>query len=310
MSAAIVVSDLRKVFPPEKKGSVGFTAVKGISFTLADGEVLGLLGPNGAGKSTTIAMLLGILTPTSGSIQVFGKDFETHRSEILQEVTFASTYIKMPWRLTVMENLMVYATMYGLSRNTFLTRAEKFLKFFDVWDQRDKTMGGLSAGQVTRIMLAKAFIPHPRIALLDEPTASLDPDIAHQVRDFVREQQNEYGTSILYTSHNMEEVADLCDRVMFLKAGEIVATDHPSNLAKSIATCRLQLQITRGESELLVIAEKEKLVSEKQNEITSITIDETKIAALLTKLAQEKITYSQIAIEKPTLEDYFLHMSK
>ena len=151
MTDAITVTKLRKEYPPEKKGGVPFLAVNSISFSLKKGEILGLLGPNGAGKSTTIAMLLGVLTPTSGNIMYDGKNFPDHRSEILQSTTFASSYIKMPWRLSIIENLTVYGLMYGLKKNEVLQRIKKFLVFFDVWSQKDKTIDQLSAGQITRI---------------------------------------------------------------------------------------------------------------------------------------------------------------
>ena len=242
MEPILTVTDLTKIYPPEKKGGTPFTAVNSISFELFEGQILGLLGPNGAGKSTTISMLLGNLSPTSGNIAYFGKNFATHRSEIMNTVTFASTYIRMPWRLSVMENLRVYAFLYGVSEATFQERAKKFLSFFDVWSQRDKTMSQLSAGQITRIMLAKAFIPYPRVVLLDEPTASLDPDIAHQVRAFVQEQQKTFNTSILYTSHNMDEVSEVCDRVLFLKNGTVIANDTPAKLAGSLHTAKMVLK--------------------------------------------------------------------
>lgn len=140
MKPAIVVDQLTKTYPPSKKGGTSFTAVDTISFQVNTGEIVGLLGPNGAGKSTTISMLLGVLTPTSGEITYFDKDLVTHRSEILQDVTFASTYIRMPWRLSVMENLRVYGYMYGLTKDQFEDRSEKFLTRFGVWGQRHKTI--------------------------------------------------------------------------------------------------------------------------------------------------------------------------
>lgn len=309
MSRILEVHDLVKVYPPEKKGGASFTAVKGISFALEEGQILGLLGPNGAGKSTTISMLLGNLTPTSGKITYFGRDFSKHKSEILESVTFASTYIRMPWRLSVMENLQIYAMLYGVSGELFVSRAKKFLDFFGVWSQRDKTMNMLSAGQVTRIMLAKAFIPHPKVVLLDEPTASLDPDIAHQVRDFVRMQQAEYKTSVLYTSHNMDEVADLCDSVMFLKGGEIIAHDTPEKLANSVSTAKMTLRIKDGLKRVTRFAGELSLEVVVDGRDATLTIDEQQVADFLSKLAHEKITYTQISIDKPTLEDYFLSMT-
>lgn len=309
MSVVLSVSGLTKIYQPEKKGSQPFIAVDDISFQLHDGEILGFLGPNGAGKSTTISMLLGVTTPTAGTITYFGKDFSEHRSEILEQVNFASTYIKMPWRLSVLENLRVYARLYGVTETQFLKRSEKFLSFFGVWNQRYKTMNNLSAGQVTRVMLAKAFIPHPRIVLLDEPTASLDPDIAHQVREFVKQQQQEFHTSILYTSHNMDEVTELCKRVIFLKAGKIVAVDTPQNLAASISTAKMRLLVKDGLKRTARFAKEQGLEAHIVDREIEILLEEDKIADFLSKLAGHKIHYTQISIAKPTLEDYFLSMS-
>lgn len=310
MSVALRVNKLKKVYPPEKKGGKPFVAVDAISFDLREGEVLGLLGPNGAGKSTTISMLLGVLSPTSGAIAYGDLDFAHHRSEILQSVTFASTYIRMPWRLSVMENLTVYGLLYGLSLAEFRVRAEKFLRFFGVWEQRDKTMNQLSAGQVTRVMLAKAFLPYPKVVLLDEPTASLDPDGAHEVRRFVLEQQREYGTSILYTSHNMDEVADVCDRVVFLQKGKIVAIDTPNNLAASVSVARMRLVISDGLKRTERFAREKGLEARIDGRAIEIAIDEHQIATFLQQLASENIEYNQITIAKPTLEDYFLSQAK
>lgn len=310
MSPILSVHDLTKIYPAPKKGGKVFTAVSHISFDLLEGEVLGLLGPNGAGKSTTISMLLGALTPTLGTITYFGKAFEKNRSEILNQVAFCSTYVRMPWRLTVMENLRVYSLLYGVDKKTFENRSEKFLKFFEVWDQRNKTMNELSAGQSTRVMLAKAFIPHPKVVLLDEPTASLDPDIAHQVRHFVKEQQREFNTSILYTSHNMDEVSDVCDRVVFLRHGEILAVDTPEKLASSVSISHMHLQVKDGLKRIEIFAKKENLPTKIEGREIEITLDEHKIAAFLSQLAQEKIEYTKISIDAPTLEDYFLEMSK
>ncbi len=309
MKTALKVTNLTKVFKPEKKGNDPFVAVDNVSFEMYEGEVLGLLGPNGAGKSTTISMLLDTLSPTSGQIEYFGLDFSHYRSQILEQVTFASTYVKLPWRLTVMENLRVYALLYGVEEEEFQKRAHRFLTFFEVWDQRNKAMSQLSAGQTTRIMLAKAFIPYPKVVLLDEPTASLDPDIAHQVRLFVREQQKEFGTTILYTSHNMDEVTDVCDRVMFLRNGKIIAVDKPEKLAQSISIAHVRLQVKDGLKRTIELAEKLHLKNSTDEREIEVQIDEHKIADFLNKLAQQKIEYTQITIDKPTLEDYFLSMS-
>lgn len=236
----VTIQDLTKIYPPRRRGAKPFTAVDSVTFEINAGEILGLLGPNGAGKSTIIAMLLGTLTPTSGHITMFGRNFLRDRHICAQDITFASSYIRLPWRLTVWENLRVYGLLYGLRKPLFTERVEKLLHYFGVWKQRHKAISELSAGQITRIMLTKAFLPYPKLVLLDEPTASLDPDIAHQVRAFIQEQQQRFQTTILYTSHNMAEVAELCDRVVFLKEGKIVAVDTPEGLAESVSVQTLE----------------------------------------------------------------------
>ncbi len=198
-----------------------FTAVDGISFDIQPGEILGLLGPNGAGKTTTIQMLLGLVTPTAGSIRMFGMDLATHREEILQQVNFSSTYISMPYSLTVEENLRVVAKLYGMADIT--RRIDEMLKKVEMEDLRTKVTRRLSSGQMTRLTLAKAFLTEPKVLLLDEPTASLDPDIAHKIRALLKEVRRSSGLSILYTSHNMKEMEEMSDRIIFLQKGKIVA---------------------------------------------------------------------------------------
>jgi ABC-2 type transport system ATP-binding protein len=170
-------------------------------------------------------------------------------------------------------------------------------------------MAQLSAGQITRVMLAKAFIPYPKIVLLDEPTASLDPDIAHEVRAFILEQQKEYNTSILYTSHNMDEVSEVCERVVFLQHGEVIAVDRPENLAASVSLARMYLQVQDGLKRTERFAKEKGLAAKIEGREIEIMLDEQEIAAFLEQLANEKIKYTQISIAKPTLEDYFLSKS-
>lgn len=311
MSNILEVSNLTKIYPPPKRGGQKFTAVDNVSFALKEGEVLGLLGPNGAGKSTTISMLMGTLTPTTGNVKVFGMDLARHTSEVMQSVTFASTYVRLPWRLTIMENLRIYGYLYGVTGREFRKRAEHFLKLFGVWEQRSKTMSGLSAGQITRVMLAKAFIPHPRIVLLDEPTASLDPDISHQVRTFILEQQKEFGTSILYTSHNMDEVAEVCDRVVFLNKGKVFAVDTPQNLVKtiSIGHVRLYTATVQMLKQIQAFAKQKGYVTKIEGKEIEIQVQEDKIPNFLVQLAKKNLTYVQISIAEPSLEDYFLSVA-
>ncbi len=198
-----------------------FTAVDGISFDIHQGEILGLLGPNGAGKTTTIQMLLGLITPTAGSIHMFGLDLATHREEILQQVNFSSTYISMPFSLTVEENLRVVARLYGLTNID--RRIDDVVKKLEMDSFRGKLTRRLSSGQMTRLTLAKAILTEPKILFLDEPTASLDPDIANKTRSLLKEVRAATSLTILYTSHNMREMEEMSDRIIFLQHGKIVA---------------------------------------------------------------------------------------
>jgi ABC-2 type transport system ATP-binding protein len=300
------VKNLKKVYP----GKIPFIAVSGISFDLKEGEILGLLGSNGAGKTTTIQMLLSTLKPTSGSIEYFGKDFFKHRSEILTHVAFASTYVSLPWMLTVDQNLEVFGRLYGLTEAERKERTEPLLERFGIAAKRKSNVSQLSAGQITRLMLVKAFMIRPRIALLDEPTASLDPDIAQDVIDFVLEQRKTFGTSILYTSHNMAEVGEVCDRILFLQQGKIVADDLPRNLAKSVSSSRVQLQVGDGMKRTAAIAERLKMAYKIEHRTIELQLDESQIATLLSALAEAGVVYTNINIMQPTLEDYFLHMVK
>lgn len=215
MSVSVVeVRNLRKQFG-------AFTAVDGISFEIGHGEILGLLGPNGAGKTTTFQMMLGLVTPTSGSIKMFGLDLQSHREAILQQVNFSSTYISLPYSLTVEENLRVIGRLYGLPDVAGLV--DDMIQKLDMSEWRHKLTRKLSSGQMTRLTLAKALLTKPKVLFLDEPTASLDPDVAHKIREILLEERQATGLSILYTSHNMREMEEMSDRIIFLQRGKIVA---------------------------------------------------------------------------------------
>ena len=304
MDKVLSVRNLRKVYP----GKVPFVAVEGSSFDLSQGEILGLLGSNGAGKTTTIQMLLSTLKPTSGEILYFGKDFFKHRSEVLNQVAFASTYVSLPWMLTIEQNLDVFSRLYSMTKQERKERIDPLLERFGILSKKKATVSQLSAGQITRLMLVKAFMVRPKIVLLDEPTASLDPDIAKDVIQFVLEQRNQYGTSILYTSHNMLEVSEVCDRVLFMQTGRIVADDHPEKLAHSFSSCKVQLLVGDGLKRTIAIAEKFQLPFQTEYRTIEIQVDEPKIATLLHALAEAGVHYTNVNIIQPTLEDYFLHM--
>lgn len=306
------VKNLTKVYPVKKSPTsttTHFTAVNNISFDVKKGEIVGILGPNGAGKTTTIQILLSVLKPTSGAVSYFGKDFFKYRSDILEHVSFASSYVRLPAQLKVSENLDIYAQLYGLSAKERAYQIEKYLKIFGMWNIADKETGFLSAGQMTRVMLAKAFISNPKIMLLDEPTASLDPDIAHDVRGFILEQQKATGLSILVTSHNMDEVTQICDRVLVLKKGEIIADNTPENLALSVSRTRIHLVVETLDP-FVAFAHKHDLNYATDAHSITFEVDEQDVARLLMNTAQAGLSYSHISIHKPTLEDYFISIAR
>ena len=203
-------------------------AVKDLSFVINKGKIIGLLGPNGCGKTTTIAMILGLVKPTSGEVIIKGKNFEKERINLLEKMNFISPYVELPKKLTIEENLKVYAGLYGVKNaNEKISelinelRLNKFLK---------KKTGELSSGQKNRISLAKALINDPEILMLDEPTASLDPETGDFVRSFIENYSSKTNVTILLASHNMNEVERLCDSVMMMKDGTIVDTGKSQEL--------------------------------------------------------------------------------
>jgi len=285
-----------------------FTAVNDLSFSIADGEILGLLGPNGAGKTTTIQMLLGVMEPTKGNISYFGNSFETNREQILKRINFSSTYISLPWFFTVMEILDVFSRLYEIPNKN--SRIDKLVNEFEIKHLIRKQFCQLSAGERTKVIMAKAFINYPKVILLDEPTASLDVEIAIKVREFLKKEKREYKTSMLLTSHNMSEVEEMCDRVVILNKGKILAEDTPENLIKSISNTKLELLIKKDADKAIGFFTKNKMLFQQDKFNFKIKIDEKTIAGLLNALAKEKIQYEEIDIKKPDLEDYFLQVFK
>lgn len=222
-------------------------AVAELSFTLRRGETLGLLGGNGAGKTTTIAMLLGLLIPDAGRIEVLGHDMATDRFAALARMNFSSPYVSLPHRLTVRENLRVYGHLYGVP--ALESRIERLAEELDLAGLLDRPGGELSAGQKTRAALAKALINAPEVLLLDEPTASLDPDTADRVRSWLERYRAETGAAIVLASHNMAEVERMCDRVLMLKRGRVVDQGAPAELIARYGREDLEevfLDIARG----------------------------------------------------------------
>lgn len=299
--AILSVNNLTKKFKD-------FLAVDDISFELKEGKILGLLGPNGAGKTTTIQMLLGIMTPTSGSVEYFGKDLLKHRSEILEQVNFSTTYTNLPWIMKVSECLHFISYLYDIKNRK--ERITEIVEAFNLKELLNKNISSLSAGQNTRVNLAKSFINKPKVLLLDEPTASLDPETADMVRKILLKEQKEYGISIVLTSHNMAEVEEVCNRVIFINGGKVIANDTPQTLARTIKISHLELRFDEKLELVVKLIEEKNLNYKKHNKYLTIDIDEMEIPQLLKELMDKKLSYTEISIEKPSLEDFFLQNLK
>jgi len=221
MTEILSIKGLRKVY-----GAI--TAVDGISFEVRPQEIVGLLGPNGAGKTTTINMVLGVLQPDAGTIRIEGVDLASGRSQALARTNFVAVYTPLPGNLTVFQNLRVFGLLYEVK--DLLKRIEELLTEFDLMAFRNKKCGVLSSGEQTRVSLAKAMLNRPQLLLLDEPTASLDPATAKEIRAGIRQFVRQGTGGALWTSHNMYEVEDVCDRVLFLSHGKILLEGDPKRL--------------------------------------------------------------------------------
>jgi ABC-2 type transport system ATP-binding protein len=215
------ISSLTKNYGPVR-------AVDGISLALNSGKILGLLGPNGAGKTTTINMILGILEPTEGLVEIFGKDIKKHATEVRQDMNFAAVYAHLPPNLTVRQNLRVFGLLYGIK--DLKQKIAALLQQFELEEFADTKAGLLSSGEISRLNLAKALMNQPHLLLLDEPTASLDPSIAQTIREKIKEYANRTQAAILWTSHNMREIETVCDQVMFMSHGKILLSGNPKSL--------------------------------------------------------------------------------
>jgi len=213
-------------------------AVADVSFTVRRGEIVGLLGPNGAGKTTVIQLLLGLTTPSGGRLRLFGCEFPARRVEVLQRCNFASAYVALPWNLTVEQNLRTFAELYHVERPR--ERIAELLELLEIAPLRREVTGRLSSGEQTRVNLCKALLNDPELLLLDEPTASLDPEMADKARRLLRRLREERGITMLYTSHNMRDVEEVCDRVLFLHRGRLLAEGSPAEIVERFRSSSLE----------------------------------------------------------------------
>ncbi len=243
----VEVKNLKKVYG---KGKNSTEALKGVSFEVTEGEIFGILGPNGAGKSTTLNILIGLLTPSSGKVEIFGKNFFENEEEIKNRMNIATAYADLANSLTVYKNLKVFALLYGVKN--YKDKIESLLAQFQITELRDQKINDLSAGQKTRVNLCKSLINDPEFLLLDEPTASLDPAIAAHVRTMLLNIQKQRKLTIIFTSHNMPEVEKMCGRVALLHKGEIFKIDTPDNLKKFLEVPNMEevfIKLAKGELE-------------------------------------------------------------
>ncbi len=243
MNYLVEVKKLKKNYGSKK-------AVDGISFNIEENQILGLLGPNGSGKTTTIGMLLGLLKPSEGQIKINKMNFENNRIDILKKINFISPYIELPKKLTVKQNLTVYGKLYNI--NNLKERIEYLTEKLRLKDLLSRVTGELSSGQKNRASLAKALINKPKVLFLDEPTASLDPEIGDFVRSFLENYKKENKISILLASHNMNEVTRLCKSILMMKDGVIIDKGHPNELITKHGRKNLEevfLKLSRNNNE-------------------------------------------------------------
>ena len=231
MNNIVEVRGLRKEFGKT-------VAIEDLNFDVKRGEILGFLGANGAGKTTTISMLLGLITPTRGSIKIFGQEMRSSRVEILRRMNFASAYQQLPYNLLVCENLYVFAEIYGV--NNSKKKIDELLELFEMSHMRKNLTGSLSSGEQTRLTLCKSLLNDPELLLLDEPTASLDPDQADKVRKIIAARQRDTGMTVINTSHNMIDVSELCDRILFMQSGQVVANGTASDILNRFQSTTLE----------------------------------------------------------------------
>jgi ABC-2 type transport system ATP-binding protein len=286
----------------------GFTAVGGVSFVLRPGEALGLLGPNGAGKTTTIQMLLGLTEPTMGKISYFGRDFRTNREWCMSRINFVSAYNQLQTRNTVRQNLHVFAISYNVAN--WQAKIDEYSNLMGITDKLDTQYWKLSSGERARANFVKALINEPDIILMDEPTASLDPEIVATVIATINDIRKK-GVAILFTSHNMQEVSRVCDRVMFMDHGKIVASDTPLGLSKKIGTAILRL-VFEGKKSVVEDYAKEKkyTYSFPYPSTVELRLGEEDVPKVLFDLSKLGMWITDIEVDKPTLEDVFLKIAK
>ncbi|MEN9327920.1 MAG: hypothetical protein RI947_728 [Candidatus Parcubacteria bacterium] len=286
-----------------------FRAVDSISFVVPKGKIVGFLGPNGAGKTTTIQILLGITLQSAGKIKYFGKDFDIHRQECLQRINFTSAFNTLQGKISVWQNLLVFAHLYGIKNAE--RKIMELISYFEITDILHQRYYELSAGQKTRVNIAKSLLNDPELILMDEPTASLDPDIADKTLTLIEDLKETRNISILYTSHDMAEITRICDEVIFLDHGKIVAQDTPLGLTKRIPYAQMRLTFDSDKKSIETYLKENKLTyTFHHKNVVEIDTEEKLIPKIIFGISKVGIWITDIEIRKPNLEDVFLQIAR
>ncbi len=301
MENLLQVENLRKTF-----GTL--EALKGVSFAVPKGAIIGLLGPNGAGKTTCIDILLGATLPDSGMVSYFGRDFFAHRQESLKRINFASAYHNLQNRISVRQNLLVFANLYEVDSPK--KAIERMAEYFEILGIMDRRFGDLSAGQRTRVSLIKSLLNSPDLVLMDEPTASLDPDIADKTLGLIEELRQERQLSILFTSHRMDEVNRLCDEVIFLDRGEVVSRGRPSELTAAIPEAEVRVTLAGSLESVRRYLDDHGLEYRVLGNEVFISALETQLGQLIHDINQLSDSITSLDVNKSDLEDVFLAIAR
>ncbi|MFB6265971.1 MAG: ABC transporter ATP-binding protein [Candidatus Nanohaloarchaea archaeon] len=281
-------------------------ALNGVSFSVEEGEIFGIVGPNGAGKTTLINILSGLIYKDKGEVQVFDKDVERNREELSERMNVATAYSSLTGPLTVHENLKVFGTLYNAYSEE---KVDELLELFEIPELKDKRVWSLSAGQKTRANLCKAFINEPDLLLLDEVTAGLDPHISQVTRDAIKDMREEKGTTIIVTSHDMEDIDQLSDRMMFLHEGEVLRTDTPDQIKEDLHVKVLDIAVDEVTSEL------KSVVNEfngdlKKNGASFEIREEKQIIEILDRVSDLEVTVTDINASSPDLDELFQKVAR
>lgn len=286
-----------------------YRAVDGISFEIKKGKVVGLLGPNGAGKTTTIQMLTGITNLTAGKISYFGRNFVTHRQESLQRINFTSAYNTLLGRISVKENLMTFAGLYMVVERQ--KKIAELLEKFEISHLANSRYINLSAGERTRVNLAKSLLNDPELILMDEPTASLDPDIADKTLSWIEELRRSRNLSILFTSHNMDEVERICDEVIFLDKGKVVSRGTPAEHTAKMDQVEVKLSYRGDQLQLTELLADNKLTYQfLSSNVVSIETKKSRTADIISMIHAAGFKIIDTEVRKPDLEHVFLEIAR